>query len=155
MATSATRNITLSLAGLDEQIGYLLRRAQLAAFAHFNESLRSVKLTPGKFSVLLLIHENPGAAQSSICATLDILKSHLVAVIKELERRKLVQRTPHSKDARANELRLTARGKDILKKAVALNNAHEEKLHGQFSKSEQRRLMADLKRLAQIKIARR
>jgi DNA-binding MarR family transcriptional regulator len=150
MAIAETPLDALSLGGLDEQIGYLLRRAQLAAFAHFNDSLGSVQLTPGKFSVLLLIHENPGIPQASICAALDILKSNLVAVIKELERRDLVQRHRHDRDGRANELHLTARGKILLRRAVALNDAHEAKLHGRFSKADQQRLVSMLKRLAEV-----
>ena len=126
MAKASKGGTDISLGGLSDQIGYVLRRAQIAAYAHFNESLHSVDLTPGKYSVLLLIGENPGIPQNTICGALGILKSNLVAVVHELERGGLAERHTHGKDGRANELYLTSRGKVLLRRAVKLNDAHEK-----------------------------
>jgi DNA-binding MarR family transcriptional regulator len=150
MRKSKGHRAAISLGGLSDQIGYVLRRAQIAAFAHFNESLRSVELTPGKFSVLLLIGENPGIPQSTICGTLGILKSNLVAVVHELERGGHAERHAHGKDGRANELYLTPRGKALLRRAVKLNDAHERHLSATFKKTDRQKLVAMLKNLAKV-----
>jgi DNA-binding MarR family transcriptional regulator len=150
MAKSAKDETDVSLGGLSDQIGYVLRRAQIAAFAHFNESLRSVNLTPGKYSVLLLIGENPGIPQGTICRALGILKSNLVAVVHELERSGLAERHAHGRDGRANELYLTQKGKALLRRAVRLNDAHEKRLSATFKNTDRQRLVAMLKELAKI-----
>ena len=150
MAKKPKDGTGICLGGLSDQIGYVLRRAQIAAFAHFNESLRSVDLTPGKYSVLLLIGENPGIPQGTICGALGILKSNLVAVVHELERGGLAERHTHGRDGRANELYLTAKGRALLRRAVKLNDAHEKRLSATFKKSDRQRLVAMLKDLAKI-----
>jgi DNA-binding MarR family transcriptional regulator len=152
MAKTQKDGTGISLGGLSDQIGYVLRRAQIAAFAHFNESLRSVDLTPGKYSVLLLIGENPGIPQGTICAALGILKSNLVAVVHDLERGGLAERHAHGKDGRANELYLTRKGKALLRRAVILNDAHEKRLSATFKKSDRQKLVAMLKDLAKIEL---
>lgn len=150
MAKARKDGTQVSLGGLSDQIGYVLRRAQIAAFAHFNESLRSVELTPGKYSVLLLIGENPGIPQGTICGALGILKSNLVAVVHELERGGLAKRHAHGKDGRANELHLTPKGKALLRRAVRLNDAHEKRLSATFKEPDRQKLVAMLKDLAKI-----
>lgn len=150
MAKKTISKPTVSLGGLDDQIGYVLRRAQIAAFLHFNECLRGVKLTPGKFSVLLLIGENPGIPQAAICDCLGILKSNLVAVVDEFERRGLAERHAHGRDGRANELHLTAKGRALLRRAVALSNAHEAQLSARFRKADRNKLISMLKTLSLI-----
>jgi DNA-binding MarR family transcriptional regulator len=152
MAKKPKDGAGISLGGLSDQIGYVLRRAQIAAFAHFNDSLRSVALTPGKYSVLLLIGENPGIPQGTICGALGILKSNLVAVVHELERGGLAERHTHGKDGRANELYLTAKGKALLRRAVKLNDAHEKRLSATFKKADRQKLVAMLKDLAKIEL---
>jgi DNA-binding MarR family transcriptional regulator len=89
MAKQKPRDQVVSFGDLPGQLGYVLRRAQLAVFQDFIEALKAVDLTPGKFSVLLVIGENPGLPQSALCQALGILKGNFVALLHEFERRGL------------------------------------------------------------------
>ena len=56
----------LQLGELSEQLGYVLKRAQLKVFENFLRCMASLQLTPAQFSVLLLVDKNPGRNLSLI-----------------------------------------------------------------------------------------
>src|ERR1700684_3561937 len=91
---------------LDQHVGYMLRRAQIAVFADFIATQRGRVARPGQFSVLSVIGRNPGITQSQLCATLGIKRANLVAVIDHLEELDLARREPSKTDRRSNRLRL-------------------------------------------------
>ncbi|MGR9907825.1 hypothetical protein ACUOH5_26530, partial [Escherichia coli] len=47
----------LQLGELSEQLGYVLKRAQLKVFENFLRCMASLQLTPAQFSVLLLVEK--------------------------------------------------------------------------------------------------
>jgi hypothetical protein len=73
-------------------LGYLLRRAQMLAYADFIAELDQLNLSPGQFGVLTVIDTNPGLRQSEVSAALGIQKTNFVAVLNEFERRGLAER---------------------------------------------------------------
>ena len=60
----------IDIGPLDNAVGYLLRRAQLAIFDDFIRTFADLGLRPATFSVLVLIDRNPGLNQSEISAAL-------------------------------------------------------------------------------------
>ena len=116
----------------------------------FIDALKSVDLTPGKYSVLLLIDENPGLPQSTICEALGILKSNFVSLLHEFERRGLAERRAGSGDARTNALHLTRKGRSLLRKATELSRAHEARLTKGLGKDRRTQLHMLLQELVQI-----
>jgi DNA-binding MarR family transcriptional regulator len=129
-----SRHQIVSLGGLPDSLGYLIRRAQLAVFQAFIDDLKAVELTPGKYSVLLLIGENPGLPQSAICEALGILKGNFVGLLHEFERRGLAERRAGGADARTNALHLTRKGRNLLSRATALRRTHEARLEDSLGK---------------------
>ena len=77
----------LQLGELSEQLGYVLKRAQLKVFENFLRCMASLQLTPAQFSVLLLVEKNPGRNQTEIASTLGILRPNFVALLDNLESR--------------------------------------------------------------------
>ena len=49
---------------LDELLGYPLRRAQLAMFGAFDEATRGLRMTPPRFTAMVVIGANPGLSQT-------------------------------------------------------------------------------------------
>jgi len=94
----------VKLSTLDDAVGYWLRRAQLAVFEDFARRFVALELTPAQFSTLIAIRDNPGRRQSDIAAALGIRRPNFVALLDELERRRLAERTPSGADRRANAL---------------------------------------------------
>ncbi len=118
----------VDLGPLSEFIGYRLRRAQLSVFAGFELALRELGLSPGELSVLIVISRNPGLTQSDVCGALGIQRANFTPLLHELEAQGLAIREVLPADRRSNTLRLTARGRDALARALALHERLEERI---------------------------
>lgn len=83
----------------------------------------AVGLRPGQFSTLVAIDNNPGSKQSDIAAALGIQGTNFVAMVNGLEERGLVERRAF--DRRSHALHLTAQGRALLARALALQQEQE------------------------------
>lgn len=139
----------VDLGPLSEHLGYALRRAQLIAFADVIATLQTVRLSPGEYSVLLVIAQNPGIRPSDLGAALAIQKANLVPVLAALDRRGLIDRRASANDGRALALHLTAAGRRLLQRARRLQARHEERLAAKLGPRGRQRLLRLLHRLSQ------
>jgi len=109
-------------------IGYALRRAQGVVYADLNDALARISLRPLQFTLLLMVAENPGSSQSSVCEALGMQKANCVPTMSELERRGYIIRRKSTSDARSYELHITNKGKRILQRAGEVHSIHEQRL---------------------------
>jgi DNA-binding MarR family transcriptional regulator len=91
-------------------LGYTISR-------RFHEVLGPLELEPGEFSLLRAVAASEGESQNTLAERLHISPSWMVSIVDELERRGLLERTPHARDRRVRNLHLTAAGKKLLKQA--------------------------------------
>jgi DNA-binding MarR family transcriptional regulator len=138
------------LGDLEQHVGYLLRRAQLAVFADFSAVQSGPVTRPGQFSVLAVIGRNPGLSQSRLCETLAIKRANLVAVIDNLESLDLVRRDPSTTDRRSNRLQLTAVGERVLKRAIDDQAKHEARLTRLLGAAGRAALIRQLTKLCEL-----
>lgn len=138
MAAQADAN-KVDYGRLDDSLGYVLRRAQLAVFKTFQSMFKSADVTPAQCSVLMIIEKNPGLTQTQVSDALGIKRANFVALFDTLEARALAQRAPAS-DRRSYALQLTPRGRALLRKIHTLSELHEEKISGPLSKPERAEL---------------
>jgi DNA-binding MarR family transcriptional regulator len=143
-------NGVVKVAPLSGLIGYALRRAQLVITADFNRALAGLELRPAQFAVLILIDQNPGTSQSSVCRALGIQKANFVATIAELVNRGLVRRRKSDTDARTYSLGLTPRGRAILDDAAKLQSLHEARVVAQIGTEGRLQLLQLLERVASL-----
>ena len=142
----------LDLSGLTSVVGYTLRRAQLAVFEDFMIRFAALDLKPAQYSVLLVIGANPGRKQSEIAAALGIQRPNFVAMLDELERRGLAERTRSATDRRSHAVVLTAAGRALLDRALAVQARQEEELAALLGGPEGRdELVRKLRRIAGIR----
>lgn len=133
---------------LDDLLGYSLRRAQLAMFASFDEATRGKKLTPPRFTALVVIGTNPGLSQSVLGRVLGIARSGAMLMTDLLEERGLIERRRRPNDGRAWGLHLTRRGQqfaDAVKHRVVEFDLKKAKV---LSAKERRELLRLLDKLA-------
>ncbi len=133
---------------LSNLTGFHIRRAQVAMFQHFSESVAPHDVTPGQFGVLSLIAANPGLSQSDLAGALDVDRSTVVAVINRLSARHWVERRPSQRDRRGNALHLTPGGDVVWREITERARQHEEAFLKPLDASEQRQLLDLLRRLA-------
>jgi len=102
---------------LQSLLGYNARRAALSIIGVFLERLAVFGLKPVDFSVMSVIHHNPGVTSRQLCASLNILPPNLVGLIQSLESRGLIERKPHPTDGRALGLHPTEKGVTLMQHA--------------------------------------
>lgn len=133
---------------LKSLLGYHLRRAQVAVFQHFTETMGEADITPGQFGVLSVIAGNAGLSQTQLGNALGIDRSTVVAVIDRLEARGLVTRASAPNDRRSHALRLSPSGQQMLRRLEEMVRAHERHIARALSAEEQRLLIRLLDRVA-------
>lgn len=104
---------------VEDFIGYSARRASLAIGDAFMQRMAVHDLRPVGFTLLMLIERNPGIMGSQLCALLKIQSSNLVAMVKQLRERDLIERHRHPNDVRAFGLYLTPAGRRVFAEARA------------------------------------
>jgi DNA-binding MarR family transcriptional regulator len=147
MSGSRTPSPASVPAVLSNAVGYALRRAQVAVFADFIAALAEVDLRPAQYGILLVIDANPGLSQRDVCALLGLKQANLVAMINELAARGLTERRNAPSDQRSYALHLTARGRDLLLRARALQKKHEDRMTRRLGAAERALLLSLLERL--------
>lgn len=141
----------VSLGLLDNLLGYRLRRAQLSVFQDFLVAMKDFDLRPAQFSVLAIIAANPGLKQSRVSEALGINRANFVALLDELEQRKLARRAPAPGDRRSNALFLTAKGEGFLKDAYRhLVTEHEKRVETVLGSTDKQQLLGLLEKLTTL-----
>jgi DNA-binding MarR family transcriptional regulator len=137
------------LGHLPTLIGYLLRRAQLAAFQDFARAHAEFGIRPAQYAALTIIERNPGLKQKDVSEALGIKRANFVAMCDELESLGLAERKQVPTDRRSYALYLTRKGKALLKKLHPAILERERRLVAQIGGEEARRqLVAMLSALA-------
>ena len=114
-AVSAVDQVDTSY--LQTLLGYNARRAALTIIEGFLERMAEFGLRPVDFSVMSVIHHNPGVTSRQLCAALNLLPPNLVGLIQSLEARGFIHRLPHPTDGRAMGLHPTPEGRTLMQQA--------------------------------------
>lgn len=134
------------LGSLNQLVGFHLRLAQLAVFKDFETGLGEIGVTPAVYSVLEVLHENPGLTQSKLASAVRLDRSSMVPMLDKLGKRGLVERQTSTTDRRHNHLYLTAAGSELLRQANQRVSEHEARVCAAFTTTEKQTLMALLTR---------
>jgi DNA-binding MarR family transcriptional regulator len=94
--------------------GTLISKASYAYFKQFG-------ITDVQFNALMQLKysEKDGISQIVLSRRLFVNRAGVTGIIDRLERAELIERTPHPNDRRVNLIRLTNRGRDILRRVEA------------------------------------
>lgn len=142
---SQTRGIDTTY--LQTLLGYNARRAALVIIEQFVQGMAEFDLRPVDFSVLSVIHHNPGITSRQLCAALAILPPNLVGLVKALEQRGLIERQPHPQDGRAQGLHMTPAGQALMRQAETRASELEGQAAHRLSPQEQQQLIGLLQRI--------
>ena len=105
-----------------QSAGYLANHmARLFAQA-LHERIAPLGIVPGQFPALLALWERDGVTQKELVARLDIEQATMANTLTRMERDGLIRRTRHPSDARAQQIWLTPKSKDIRDRAYSAAN---------------------------------
>jgi len=136
-----------SLARLYVRPGFLLRRAHQISASVFEEECRELGLTPAQYGAMTVLNAHPGLDQSSLARALGFDKVTMLRVLRVLESRQLVERSPSPVNRRNLSITLSAQGSAALVKAqVAAEKAYQT-LMSPLRPEQQEQLVGLLKQL--------
>jgi len=137
----------LSYGDLDEHLGYVLRRAQLAGFEAFHRATGRSEITPARYTAMVIVQANPGLTQSALGAALGTARSGAMTTADWLEARGLAERRDRPGDGRSWGLYLTPRGEARLRELKRRVRASDGAFAGRLAPRERvtlRRLLDKL-----------
>ena len=146
--SSIARVDGIDYADLDQHLGYALRRAQVAAFDAFHRATAGARITPPRYTALVILHANPGITQSTLGEVLGCARSGAMMLTDWLEERGLAERRHRPDDGRAWGLYLTQKGERTLETLRRRVRAQDQRLAARLTKPEQRQLLQMLEKLA-------
>jgi DNA-binding MarR family transcriptional regulator len=109
--------IVLSVGVLSSYLSVNLRRAHYEVFAEATRALQRIDLTPGQFTILVVIEQNAALKQIDIATAAGIKKANLAHALALLEKRGLITRKMAPVSGRFRYLAITARGRALLVRA--------------------------------------
>jgi len=138
------RDESLTLGALDTLIGYHLRQASLVFYPDYRKA-KGVR--QGLVGILSIVAANPGINQISVGKLLLIDAGNLVALIDDLVKDGLLERSVDPKDRRSRSLAITRAGTAQLKATLKLIRKTEKMMLAKFSARERDTLLELLKRI--------
>lgn len=142
-----TDSIPTDLALLYTRPGFLLRRAHQISSAVFEGECQGLGLTPAQFGVLTVLRASPGLDQSSLARALGFDKVTVLRVLRGLEARGLVQRSPAPASRRNLAVVLSPAGDTLLGEAQKPAECAYERLMAPLSPEQKQQLVALLLQL--------
>lgn len=128
-------------AQMKNHLGYAIRRAQLRAYESFYGVVQDLETTPARFTLMLLIRENPGIRSVDLARKLGVARSGMVRLVDDLEGRGLIAREVIKVDRRNQALTLTGDGRRYLKQLERAVDRHEAELSRKLTTRERTQLI--------------
>lgn len=131
-----------------DELGFHLRRAQVAAFKHFAQTVTAAEgITPGLYGMLQVIANNSGLTQSRLAEVMEVDRSSIVKVVNALEDKGLIRRDAAPNDRRSYHLRMTPEGRLALRRIEEAVARQDRAFSADLSDDARKLLITLLKRL--------
>jgi len=99
---------------LEEQVGFLIRRAHQRATAIFNRQFATSGLSGVQFAALVKVRDERRVSQNQLGRLVHLDPVTIMGVINRLADRELIQRMPDASDKRRTLLSITSIGLKLL-----------------------------------------
>jgi DNA-binding MarR family transcriptional regulator len=137
-------------AGLDDLVGYNLRRAHGVQKQRFAAVFGPLGIRPVTLSALGTIYEHAGISQTELGRRLNIKRANMVPLMAELEGRGLIVRRPSRDDRRIHVITLTPAGQKFTARLLDLHARLEEDLARCLGPKDRDRLVELLRRFGRL-----
>ncbi|WP_299621740.1 MarR family winged helix-turn-helix transcriptional regulator [Pelagibius sp.] len=134
---------------LEEQIGFLLRRAHQYASDVFQARIGALNLTPQQFSVLVTLLRNRELAQTKLGEVVAMDPATVLGVVQRLAQRGLVAVRTDPADGRRRLVQLTRDGHEMARDLVVIGPEISRETLAGLNPDEQRELLRLLDLLGQ------
>ncbi|OLT30273.1 MarR family transcriptional regulator [Actinomadura sp. CNU-125] len=124
-----------------ERIGHHVKRAEQALNAAKHAALKPSGLTVPQYAALLKLADSPGMSAAALARACSVTPPTMNTVLRNLQERGLIERTPHEWHRNILETRLTAEGEAVLANADERAVRVERGLAAEFTEAERESLI--------------
>ncbi len=132
---------------LEEQVGFLLRKAQQRATEDFHAVMGEFGVTPTQFAALAKLDDEGPTSQNLLGRLTAMDPATILSVVGRLARRGLVELTPDSRDGRMVNVALTEAGQAAIAAMKARAGDVSRRTLAPLSAAEARRFLSLIARL--------
>lgn len=132
---------------IEDQVGYLLRRAHQRASSIFQATIGDPNITPTQYSSLVKLHEYTELSQNRLGRLVGMDKATMQGVVRRLRDRGFVDSRPDPGDARRTLLSLTLDGQELVARLLLNGPAVSRETLKPLTAPEQRQLLELLSRI--------
>ena len=134
---------------LDDQVGFLLRRAYQRASANLVEKIGHYQLTPPQFATLARLYERGELSQNLLGRLVTMEPANIRDVVQRLKKRGLVTTKRDAADTRLIVVGLTTTGHALTQQLLPIEVACTSKTLAPLNKDERKTLYDLLSRVAE------
>lgn len=149
ITTPPTGEADADIGEINDILGFHIRLAHGAVYRHFMETFADLDMTQKQVSVLWLVDDQPGIAQTDLAQRLRMDRATVMAIVNRLEARQFLTRGKSPNDGRKQTLDLLPAGVAVLARAKHAIRAHEQWLKARFTDAEVTMLIELLARIHQ------
>jgi DNA-binding MarR family transcriptional regulator len=135
------------IGAIKDILGFHIRLAHGAVYRHFTETFTDIDLTQKQVSVLWLVDDHPGIAQTDLAQRLRMDRATTMAIINRMQARHYLMRGKSPTDGRKQALFLEPEGVKALARAKVAIRLHENWLQSRFTDRETKSLIDMLARI--------
>jgi DNA-binding MarR family transcriptional regulator len=149
---SSVKGILTNLAPehpMADRLGYVLKQAQHTLRTSMDDQLSHLGVTTAQFNVLSAVQHQPGISNASLAREAFVTAQSMLGIVANLEKMKLLHRTPHQTHGRIMQSELTKKGAEVLASAREAIDDVEKRMTNGFTAEEIRTLRSMLQRCAQ------
>lgn len=137
MATDSAPEVPPGLAGL---LGFQLAKCGWWMEQRVEAGLAPLGIRVRHFLVLCMVGNSDGLSQQRLAAYVALDPTLMVALVDDLERRGLCERTRNPADRRRYDVRITDAGRELLERAMVVADAVGDEVFGPLGRAETRQL---------------
>ena len=132
----------------NERLGLHLKRVEQELMAAKQAAIKPQGLTIAQYAALLGVSAEPGISPATVAKQCLTTPQAMAAVLKTLEERGLMERSPHPWHSNIVQLKLTDRGERVLADADAGASAIEQRMADALNADERTAIVDILTRLS-------
>ena len=140
---SGQRRLDMRTGSLGLSPMHLLHRAGQCADDMFQRGAPE-DVTPRQLAVLLAVAKNEGVNQNSLVEATGIDRSTMADIVRRLVKRELLKRRRTRKDTRAYAVKLTDKGREVLRTVAPLGERVDQRILDVLPASSRRQFLASL-----------
>jgi DNA-binding MarR family transcriptional regulator len=125
--------------------GYLMKRAQAALHAEMAQALHEHGVTLAQFAVLAALAEEPGLSNAELARRAFITPQSMNEILRLLEQRSWVTRSPHPGHRRILQTELSDEGRKTLRVCDAAVTVIEQRMLAGLDAGQRRQLVTALR----------